>query len=276
MTLRVRSVSLNLHNRRLLENVSFDLHAGDRVAVLGANGAGKSTLLKCLTGEYTAVSGAITLDGRRLGDLPAAERALKMAVMPQGMTLAFPLRVCDVVALGRSRHMDERRSRHWQKAAMEMMDVWHLRSREYPTLSGGEQQRTQMARVLVQIWDCHQHSGDGYFLLLDECFSAADPAHQHSMMEKVGSFADRGVGVLAVMHDMSLAAAWADRVLLLKQGKVTASGPVELLTLPHILQEVYDLPKSLADDYARNNRHWLERNAGQSTFIEQSRSLRQI
>lgn len=260
MTLKVRSVSVTLHQKCLLGNVSFDLRAGDRTAVLGANGAGKSTLLKCLAQEYTPSAGAITLGGRLLAAVPAAERALKMAVMPQGTTLAFPLRVCDVVALGRSRHMDERSTRHWQQQAMEMMDVWHLRKREYPTLSGGEQQRTQMARVLVQIWECREQPGEEYFLLLDECFSAADPAHQHSMMERVAEFADRGVGVLAVMHDMSLAAAWAERVLLLKKGRVVAAGPVELLTFPKVLREVYDLPQTLADDYAMNNQQWLLRN----------------
>jgi iron complex transport system ATP-binding protein len=260
MTLSAKHLSVRLGGRHILSDVSLEVSSGDRIAVLGANGAGKSTLLSCLTNELRADQGDVLLAGQALHRMPATERARRLAVMPQSVTLSFPLRVHEVVALGRSPHMDEVRTRHWQQEAMQLMGVWHLRGREYTGLSGGEQQRTQMARVLVQIWSCREKGGEGHYLLLDECFSAADPAHQHSIMNRVSEFAGAGVGVLAVMHDMALAASWADRVLLLKQGEVVAFGPVELLTMPQILQVVYDLPGLLANDYARNNRHWMIRN----------------
>jgi len=272
MTLHANDLHVSVGDKALLTDVSLTVNPGDRIAVLGSNGAGKSTLLNCLTGERSLDQGAVWLTKRLInGHDPQASskadndpraRARCMAVMPQNVTLAFPLRVHEVVAMGRSPHQDEAMTRHWQRDAMRLMDVWHLRDREYPRLSGGEQQRTQMARVLVQIWECRETTGEGHYLLLDECFSAADPAHQHTIMDKVGEFATAGVGVVAVMHDMALAAAWADRVVLLKNGEVVASGPVELLTMTQVLQNVYDLPYLLAHHYARNNRHWLARNPG--------------
>merc|ERR1712000_680875 len=191
------------------------------------------------------------------------ERAKRMAVMPQSVTLSFPMRVHQVVAMGRSPYGDEKQTQQYQRDAMQLTGVWHLRERVYPTLSGGEQQRVQLARVLVQIWQAwldrdraERADTQHYYLLLDECTSALDPAHQHSVMQIVREFAQAGVGVLAVMHDISLAASWADSVVMMKQGRIVAGGDQSVLMDPHCLQQVYDLPLPLAQAYSQQCAVW--------------------
>ena len=262
--LNVRNLSLTVPGqpgRLLLDRVSLHLDYGEKLAVLGANGAGKSSLLKCLSGEYPAYQGDILLDHLPLQHWSPLQKARQLAVMPQKVELAFPFRAEQVVALGRAPYGDEASSAEIQRAAMQCTDVWHLRSRTYTSLSGGEQQRVQLARVLVQIWEAprdEQQRELPRWLLLDECTSALDPAHQHSMMERVDEFAQRGVAVLAVLHDIGLAASWADRVVILSNGRVLASGDVELLGHAELLAEAYRMPLSLARRYAQQNLSWME------------------
>ncbi|MEL7400748.1 MAG: ATP-binding cassette domain-containing protein, partial [Pseudomonadota bacterium] len=172
--------------------------------------------------------------------------------------LAFPFRAQQVVAMGRIPYGDEMRCDALIRDAMLCTDVWHLRHRLYPQLSGGEQQRVQLARVLLQIWQPFQEQPR--FLLLDECTSALDPAHQHAVMSVADRFAQQGVAVLAVMHDVALAASWADDIIMLKHGQVLASGGVELLQQAALLQQAYDLEASLASRYAHQNQQWASFN----------------
>ncbi len=258
--IEVQELSLFSRDKMLVNNISFELKPGERLAVLGANGAGKSSLLKTLASERSPDQGNLLLDGESLAGYPARLRAKRIAVLPQQVELAFPFKVQQVVAMGRIPHGDEHHSGTLQREAMQLMDVWHLRQRSYPSLSGGEQQRVQLARVLLQIWQPPQDENGrtlSRLLLLDECTSALDPAHQHAVMQQVKQFADDHVAVMAVLHDIALAASWADRVLLLKQGKVWAQGDVNLLTEAALLQQVYDLPAHLAQRYAEQNGAWL-------------------
>ena len=261
--LNVRNLSLPVPGqpgRLLLDNVSLHLDYGEKLAVLGANGAGKSSLLKCISGETSGYQGDILLDHLSLQHWSPLQKARQLAVMPQKVELAFPFCADQVVALGHAPHGDERAAAEIQRAAMQCTDVWHLRSRSYLSLSGGEQQRVQLARVLTQIWDAPrdaQRRELPRWLLLDECTSALDPAHQHSMMERVDEFAQRGVAVLAVLHDIGLAASWADRVVILRDGRVLASGEVELLSHAELLAEAYRMPLALARRYAHQNQNWM-------------------
>lgn len=262
--LNVRNLSLvqpGQPQRRLLERVSLHLDYGEKLAVLGANGAGKSTLLKCISGELRGYHGDILLDHLSLRHWSPLQKARQLAVMPQKVELAFPFRAEQVVALGRAPHGDEEYSAVIQREAMQCAEVWHLRRRPYPALSGGEQQRVQLARVLAQIWQAPlgpQQQPLPRWLLLDECTSALDPAHQHGMMARVAGLASQGVAVLAVLHDVGLAAAWADRILMLRDGQVLASGGAELLGHADLLAEAYRMPLALARRYATQNLHWLQ------------------
>ena len=202
---------------------------------------------------------AAWLESYDLAHCPRHYRATHVAVMPQKVELAFPFTAQQVVMMGRAPHGDESSTAVWQQQVMELTQVWHLRGQSYSRLSGGEQQRVQLARVLLQIWDAACGKGTGeYYLLLDECTSALDPAHQHTVMNAVSQLCQHRIGVLAVMHDVALAASWADRVMLLKDGCMIASGDVDLLADSSLMETCYDLPEALASQYARSNRHWLE------------------
>lgn len=257
--IKIEQLSLLRRQKKLLHNLSLSIPTGARFALLGANGAGKSTLLKCLAYQHTDYYGHIRFAQQNLRDWQAAKRAKQMAVMPQTVELSFPFNAQAVVAMGRAPFMDEAQSGSIIQQAMQACEVWHLRKRSYPTLSGGEQQRVQLARVLTQIWqpplDMQQQPLPRY-LLLDECTAALDPTHQHSIMRLADQFAAQGVTVIAVMHDVNLAASWADEVLLLKEGKRLAHGKTSLLTDYELLAEAYDLDEALAKQYAKTNRDW--------------------
>ncbi|MGB1091547.1 MAG: heme ABC transporter ATP-binding protein [Oceanobacter sp.] len=258
--IQVDQLSVFKGQKCLLDQVSLSTQTGQKLAILGANGAGKSTLLKCLAGEETGYSGEIQFGQRSLPSIQPAERARCLAVMPQQATLAFPFRVAQVVALGRTPWQDEEKTQDWQEQAMALTDSVHLANRVFTDLSGGEQQRVQLARVLVQLW--HRLKTESVLyepaaLLLDECTSALDPAHQHAIMAATEHFASAGVAVIAVMHDTALAASWADRILMLANGRVLAEGGSELLADPTLLVKAYQLPPELANRYAVTNEHWL-------------------
>mgnify|MGYP001257865857 CR=1 FL=1 len=205
-----------------LRGVTLQVRPGELVAVAGPNGAGKSTLLSLLAGERLPDEGAVLLDERRVAALPPEERARRIGVLPQAASLTFAFRVDEVVGLGRLGGADRAAVRR----AMEEAGVDHLAARSYPTLSGGEKQRVHLARVLAQL--------DGAtrpFLLLDEPTSSLDPAQQHAVLSLARERARRGWGVVAVLHDLALVGRYADRVLLLRDGRVQACGtPWEVLT----------------------------------------------
>ncbi len=257
MSLDVRDLTVRVGEKALLERVSLSVKDGERIAVLGPNGAGKSTLLSCLSGQRRTYSGEVSLSGRALTQLSDADRAQRMAVMLQSVQVSFPVRVWQVVAMGRYPWGDEERTRQWQQEAMTETDVWHLHDRDYTSLSGGEQQRVQLARVLVQLWQQRQEGGAGSVLLLDECTASLDPAHQHAIMASTRCFAASGVAVLAVMHDTALAASWADRVVMLKNGSVVGDGKASLLADADMLQQTFDLTVDVAAKYACQNGVWL-------------------
>lgn len=218
---------------RILEAVDFTLASGEVMAVLGTNGAGKSTLMATLTGEIAAQRGTVELAGRPLAEWSAAERARRLAVLPQSSTLAFPFTCEEVVAMGRMPHETGlQRDREIVAQAIAAADAAHLARRNYLTLSGGERQRVHLARVLAQIWDTEDAC-----LLLDEPTASLDLAHQQLALAQARAVATRGGAVLVILHDLNLAARFADRILLLDRGRMLALGdPWDVLQAERIEQ----------------------------------------
>ena len=217
----------------LLDALSLGVAPGEVLAVVGPNGAGKTTALRLLAGERQPTAGSVRLDGRPLSETPADALALRRAVLPQESGLAFGFSALDVVLLGRTPHRTTRRTDLAAAGrAMEQAGVDHLADRRYPTLSGGERQRVHLARTLAQLDG--PASGDGAagrYLLLDEPTSALDLAHQHSVLKTARRQAAEGVGVVAVLHDLNLAAQYADRIAVLAAGRLVAVGtPAAVLT----------------------------------------------
>ncbi len=219
-------------HRALVDHVSVAVAPGEVVAVLGENGAGKSTLLKLLAGELAPHAGTLTLDVTPLTQFSPAALARRCAVLPQDSRVAFGYSALEIVLLGRYPWTHGAPGAADVAATRDMLarvDAAHLESRLVTTLSGGERARVQLARALAQLVGA---TPDARFLLLDEPTASLDLAHQHLALRLARGFAhEHRVGVLAVLHDLNLAAQYADRVLLLKQGRVVADGvPDEVLS----------------------------------------------
>ena len=246
MSFQLQNISLMMGAKTLLSNVDLTLNPGELLAVLGPNGAGKSSLLKIMAGEYRHHSGAMDINKQRFENYDAKERAKILAVLPQTSSLAFPFSVFEVVMLGRLPHSSgARRDREIVYAALAQTDVSHLANALYPTLSGGEKQRVQLARVLCQIWESSKE-GKSY-LLLDEPTSALDLSHQHHTLALAKDMAEKGVAVLSILHDVNLAAQYADKILMLEEGRAIAYGNVEeILTAPRI-SSLYGIEVAVID-----------------------------
>ena len=232
----------NLHIRRgrkiVLMDITLELKPGEVLGVLGPNGAGKSTLLGALCGELQADHASVWLDERELRDWTGAQRAQRLAVLPQVSTLNFAFRVEEVVGMGRLPHQTGRvRDDEIVAAALQAADAGHLSGRSYLALSGGERQRVHLARVLAQLWPGEV----GQTLLLDEPTSMLDPLHQHTTLQAVREFADRGASVLVILHDLNLAARYCDRLLLLEGGRPVALDTPEQVLRPEPLKAVFGL-----------------------------------
>lgn len=226
--------------RDLLQSVTFGLGGGELLAVLGRNGAGKSTLLRHLTGELG--KRGVQLFGQPLREHAPADLARRRAALPQQTPLTFAYEVLDVVLLGRIPHgrRETGEDREVARAALAQVGLPGFEHRNILTLSGGEQQRVHLARVLAQLWaDPATPGPPPRVLLLDEPTSSLDLAHQHATLRLARDLCAQGVGVIAVLHDLNLAAQYADRILLLSGGRVTALGTPEEVLTPELIEDAY-------------------------------------
>ena len=234
--------------RAVLDGVDVALAAGELLVVVGPNGAGKSTLLRVLAGELRPHEGAVRLLDRPLGAWAPEALARVRAVLPQESSLAFPFSALEVVMLGRAPHGGRAGAHAYDvcRAALDAVGMTAYARRPYPTLSGGERQRVQLARVLAQIWPADDGAADAAMparlLFLDEPTAALDLAQQHRALAAARRFAGHGVAVLAVLHDINLAAQHADRVLVLHDGRVAALGPPDEVLTPAVVRRVFGMP----------------------------------
>jgi iron complex transport system ATP-binding protein len=218
--------------------VDLEVAPGEITTVLGPNGAGKTTLLRVLVGELPSDSGTVELNNKRLAEWTPKQRARMLAVLPQQSLLNFPFTAAEVVMLGRSPHDTGLvHDREIVTEALRCVDGDYLAERIYTRLSGGEKQRVHLARVLAQIWEAVPNN-DRY-LVLDEPTSSFDLAHQQLTLDIVRTLANKGVGILLVMHDLNLAARCADHVCLMQCGRMVTSGaPIKVLT-PDTIAQVF-------------------------------------
>ena len=244
-TLRCQHVSIMIGTQTLLNGVSLDVAAGEVLALVGPNGAGKSTLLKAISGELRPSTGNIAINGLALHQWARGELARTRAVMPQDSQLAFAFSAREVVELGRFPHCNGAITTHDRQVAREAMaavGVIDLAFRDYATLSGGERARVNCARALAQIWPDEEHASTQRLLLLDEPTAALDLKHQGTVLSLVRRFAKaHNIAVLAVLHDINLAAEYADRIAWLKGGKLAALGTPAQTLCAETLKHVYDV-----------------------------------
>ncbi len=224
--------------RRLLDDVSVNFAPGALSMILGPNGAGKSTLLRALCRDVVRQTGEVRYGDRTLAQWTEPELAQVRAVLSQSVELGFPLRVWEVVLMGRYPHFTGQptaRDVAACEAAMQWVDVWDWAQRDYQTLSGGERQRVQFARVLAQVWEPPSDGGLRY-LLLDEPLTFLDIRHQLEFLTQLRALMTTGdLVVVGVVHDLNLAAHFGDHVVVMYEGRVLAAGvPAAVLTPEHI------------------------------------------
>ena len=234
--IRGLGISLRRGGRPVLEDVDLELRDGEVLVLVGPNGAGKSSLLGVLAGEFAPDTGEVLLDDLPIGSYPNAELARRRAVLTQENSVTFPFLVREIVAMGRApwaRHPVEEHDDDIVEAAMAETDVARFALRRTTELSGGERARVALARVLAQ---------QTPVVLLDEPTAALDLGHQEQVMLLARRLAAQGRAVGVVLHDLSLAAAHADRIALLHEGRLVAVGPPAEVLTAELVGDVYDLP----------------------------------
>ncbi len=245
--LNLDNVSIKASRRQthntLVKQVSCHLNSGEVLAIIGPNGAGKSTLLNAIAGDLN-YEGEITINGL---EAEPKLRARQIAVLPQLSLLNFPYRVSEVVALSRIPHKTGRqKDDQIVQEALALMDISFLSERLYTELSGGEKQRVQLARVFAQIWQKSDAANGTRLLLLDEPTAALDLGHQRLLMNAIRELASHGVAVVMVVHDINLAARYADKALALLCSERLAFGDINEVINAENIKSLFEIDVHIA------------------------------
>ena len=244
VTIRALDLSVRLGRHPAVSGVSAALEPGQLVGIIGPNGAGKSTLIRALLGLVGADGGAVSIDDTPIANLSRKDVARRVAYLPQGQTLHWPLLVERLVALGRMPHLGplsrlSPEDEAMVDAALARADVLHLKGRIATELSGGERARVLLARALAV---------GAPALIADEPLAALDPGHQLDVMDLLKGEARAGSLVVTVLHDLGMAARYCDRLLLMDKGRLVADGkPMEVLT-EQSLAQVYGISACIEAD----------------------------
>lgn len=239
--LSVENLTVRRGRRNVVQGARLALESGCVTAICGPNGAGKSSLLAAMAGLLPVAGGEVTLDGRRVAGIPARERARAIGFLPQQAEAAWDISVATLVSLGRlpwhsvpgrPARASEREDRAAEAAAIAAMELEALADRPVSRLSGGERARAMMARVLA---------GSPSWILADEPLASLDLAHQQRLAACLRAEADAGRGVVVVMHDLAAAMNHADRVLVLREGRVAADGPPDLALSAQVIGNVWQV-----------------------------------
>jgi iron complex transport system ATP-binding protein len=239
--MEAKGLSFAIGSSKLVDDVSLAIHAGEIVGVLGPNGAGKSTLLKLLSGELEPTGGSVLIDGTAIARTQPAPLARRRAVVPQSSQLTFPFTALEVVMLGASvpgfgPRLDAVSA---GEHALAQVGLGELGNRKYTDLSGGERQRVHIARALCQLASAKRRDGETPLLLVDEPTSSLDIGHQRMVLAGLREVASTGAAVLAILHDINLAAGYSDRLVLMRSGSVVAIGPPQDIVRSDLLTRTF-------------------------------------
>ena len=236
--LQGKNIHFCISDKPIIGDIDIKLEPGKFTVIIGPNGAGKSTLFKILSGDVACSRGEVLYNGKSIKSYSSQQLARIRAVMPQHSTVSFPFSAWEVVELGTLNAPTEIGQEEITEV-MQKLQIWHLRDRAYNLLSGGEKQRVQLGRVLIQIW---KKQAFPRFLLLDEPISSMDVSLQHLVLDLLNVLKKRNIGVLSVLHDLSLVANYADQVIMMKAGDVAFQGEVSAVFTSQNLEYLFGYP----------------------------------
>lgn len=247
MSFDAANISVVKDGQSLVKDASFTLKPGELTVLLGPNGAGKTSLLQASLGIERPNAGTAMVDGHNIASLSPQARARKISYLPQTRPLAWPARAADIVALGRFAYGasparlgdDDRRA---IDKAITACELTHLAERAADTLSGGELARLHFARTLAAQTD---------YLIADEPVAALDPQHQFRILDLIRSYVDTGNSALIILHDINLAARYADQLLWMKDGEIVARGSVKDSLSPERIEQIYNIQAEIKDGHVR-------------------------
>ena len=247
--LKTENISFSVGKKQILKNVSASFLPGEFNMILGPNGSGKFSFLKIFSGEINKFHGTVLYEGKKIKELRKEELAKKRAVMSQQADLGFPLLVEEVVMMGRYPHFTfnpNKKDISICNEVIERMNLTEFKERNYLTLSGGEKQRVQYARVLAQVWE---RPAEGYrYLFLDEPLNSLDISYQHEFLQSAVELMKDHTILIAVMHDINLAAHYADNLFFLKEGEMVVHGrPKDILT-ENIIEKVFNVKTKVIEN----------------------------
>jgi iron complex transport system ATP-binding protein len=241
--LEARSASMIIGGTTLVDAVDLRVDPGEMIAIVGPNGAGKSTLLRMLSGDLRPTRGSVALKARDLFAYTPRELARHRAMLSQHVNVTFPFTVEEIVFMGAG-ESPRITARRLVDAALQEVGLDHFSQRLFPTLSGGEQQRAHVARVLVQLACGEAVHGPG-LLLLDEPTSSLDLRHQLDLVETAARRARNGTAVIAILHDLNLAMRFASRLVLLHEGKLAIDGDRATAMKPETLRRIFEVDAAI-------------------------------
>lgn len=262
------NLTYEIANRALVKDISFSIRPGELMAILGSNGAGKSTLLRMLSGEKKATKGSLKINELEITEYTLADLATKRGVLNQQNIVNMAFTVLEIVTMGRYPHFKNNPGQNDTDIVNEVMKLTGITTfadRAYLSLSGGEQQRTQLARVLAQIWDV-----PGAILLMDEPVASLDLQYQQQTLAIAKTLSKRGFIVITVLHDINLAAQYADRILMLKKGRKWYDGTAAEVLTPKNIYEVFEINSDVYTNPRTLQHFFIPRNVSINIKFEKS------
>ena len=252
--LKTTGIYYSIGKKLILSDINVEFHPGEFNMILGPNGSGKSSFLKIFSGEVNHFEGTVLYANRKIRDIKKEELAKIRAVMSQQPELNFPLMVDEVVMMGRYPHFSfnpNKKDVAICDEVMERMNLQAFRDRNYLTLSGGEKQRVQYARVLAQIWE--KPANGCRYLFLDEPLTSLDINYQQEFLQIAREFTRNDTVLIAVMHDINLAIQFADKLFFLKEGELVAQGkPIDILS-EALIEKVFDVQTAIINNPVTNS-----------------------
>ena len=252
MTIEVNRISYQINNFSILRDVSLEIKGGEILSIIGPNGSGKSTLMKVLAGDIIPDSGSVIINGKNLNDIEISSRAIVRSMMSQTQNIVYDFDVREIIEMGWLESSIDQAKGHFENAIKLISNecgIGHLLKRKFNSLSGGEQRMVHFARTLLQSNGLQKNLQK--YIFFDEPTANLDIKRELNILNVIRKKAKEGYGIFVVLHDLNLAYNFSDRIILIKDGKISKMGDPNDVFDDDILSEVYEVPVYFDKDIGR-------------------------